>query len=136
MLKQSDWPDAERSQPPTLPHAELLFAYRDALLTHFPHQIQQLILFGSQARGEAHAESDIDVMVIVDWEEEQLPNGLYAHPYFDPRWRTIINLAHDLSLEFGAWLSPKVMSGKRFAGWSLLGEEVKEDGIVIWVRLP
>lgn len=124
MLKQTDWPDTERSQPPALPHAELLFAYRDALLTHFPQQIQQLILFGSQARG----------MVIVDWEEEQLPNGLYAHPYFDPRWRTIINLAHDLSLEFGAWLSPKVMSGKRFAEWSLLGEEVKEDGIVIWVR--
>ncbi len=117
-----------------LPHAEMLFAYRDALLTHFPDQIQQLILFGSQARGEAHAESDVDVLVVVDWEEEQLPNGLYVFPYFDPRWRTIIDLAYDLSLDYGVLLSPKMMSGKRFAAWSLLGNQVKEDGVEIWTR--
>ena len=115
-----------------LPHADLLFTYRNALLTEFPDQIEQLILFGSYARGEAHEESDVDVMVIVAWEEEQLENGLYRHPALDPRWHKIIDLAADLSFNCGVLLSPKVMSGKRFAGWSLLGNQVKEDGIVLW----
>ena len=42
---------------------EVLTRYRDALLARFPDQLQRLILFGSQARGDATAGSDIDVMV-------------------------------------------------------------------------
>ena len=51
---------------------EVLARYRDALLARFPDQLQRLILFGSQARGDATAESDIDVLVVVNWEEEKL----------------------------------------------------------------
>jgi len=51
---------------------EVLTRYRDALLANFPDQLQRLILFGSQARGDATAESDIDVLVVVSWEEEKL----------------------------------------------------------------
>jgi len=51
---------------------EVLTRYRDALLVHFPDQLQRLILFGSQARGDATAESDIDILVVVSWEEEKL----------------------------------------------------------------
>ena len=32
---------------------EVLTRYRDALLAHFPDQLQRLILFGSQARDDA-----------------------------------------------------------------------------------
>lgn len=95
-------------------HARILNQYRQALLANFPDQVQRLILFGSQARGEATAESDIDV-VVVDWEEEQLAGGRYAAPFNDPRWRRIVELAYDLSLECGVVLSPIVMSEKRLA---------------------
>ena len=57
---------------------EVLTRYRDALLARFPDQLQRLILFGSQARGDATAGSDIDVLVVVNWEEERLPGGFYA----------------------------------------------------------
>ena len=42
---------------------EVLTRYRDALLARLPDQLQRLILFGSQARGDATAGSDIDVLV-------------------------------------------------------------------------
>lgn len=49
-----------------LPHTALLTAYQDALLTTFSEQIELIILFGSQARGESQAESDVDVLVVVN----------------------------------------------------------------------
>ncbi len=115
-----------------IPYITMLQQYRQALLDHFPNDIEQLILFGSQARGDSHEESDIDILVVVSWNEEYLGNGFYVAPYDDPRWQTIINLASDLSLEYGVLLSPKVMSQKRFERWSPLGNEIKKEGIEIW----
>lgn len=115
-------------------HARILNQYRQALLANFPDQVQRLILFGSQARGDATAESDIDVVVVVNWEEEQLAGGRYAAPFSDPRWRRIVELAYDLSLEYGVVLSPIVMSERRLAQWSPLSEQVKRDGVELWKR--
>ncbi len=117
-----------------IPYSEILNKYRRVLLTHFPDQLQRLILFGSQARGEATRESDIDVLVVVRWEEDQLPEGGYTLPFNDPRWRMIVELAYDLTLEYGVILSPVVMSNKRFERWSPLSSQVKQDGIEIWKK--
>jgi len=115
-------------------HTEMLNKYRDALLAHFPNDLQRLIVFGSYARGDNHSESDIDVLVLVGWEEKRLPNGLYAHPYNDSRWQTIVELAQDVSLEYELILSPFVMSEKRFQQWSPFGNAVKSEGIEIWKK--
>ncbi len=120
--------------PKQIPHLAMLGQYQKALLSHFPNDIQQLILFGSQARGEADEESDIDILVVVSWQETYLGNGFYLAPYDDPRWQTIINLASDFSLEYGVLLSPKVMSQQRFEKWSPLGNQVKQEGIVLWEK--
>jgi len=34
----------------------------------YPERIHQAILFGSKARGDSHADSDIDVLLVVDEE--------------------------------------------------------------------
>ncbi len=111
---------------------EALTKYRDALLSRFPDQLQRLILFGSQARGDASAESDIDVMVVVSWGEERLPGGFYAAPFSDPRWQAIVDTASDISLEHGVYISPLVISEQRFHEWSPLINRAKEEGIEIW----
>ena len=113
---------------------EVLTRYRDALLTRFPDQLQRLILFGSQARGDATTGSDIDVLVVVSWGEERLPGGFYAAPFSDPRWQAIVDTASDISLEHGVYISSLVISERRFHEWSPLITRVKEEGIEIWRR--
>ncbi len=44
---------------------------RSQLETHYGDRIVQLILFGSQARGDAHPDSDIDVLVVLKGEVNQ-----------------------------------------------------------------
>ncbi len=46
--------------------AAALQAYIRALEERFGHQLVEVLLFGSRARGEAHSSSDVDVAVILD----------------------------------------------------------------------
>ncbi|MDX1489272.1 MAG: nucleotidyltransferase domain-containing protein [Acidiferrobacterales bacterium] len=43
----------------------LLTDLRTALQNHYGDRLVQLVLYGSHARGEAHQESDVDVMVVL-----------------------------------------------------------------------
>ncbi len=46
--------------------AEALGRFRAALRERFGDRLRELVLFGSQARGEATEESDVDLLVIVE----------------------------------------------------------------------
>jgi predicted nucleotidyltransferase len=106
------------------------------LITHLPGQIERLILFGSHARGEARPDSDVDVLVVVNWPQERLPNGFYAAFTGDPRWREIINLATDLMLKYGIFISPTVVSKDRLGGPSPLIWQAEREGIEVWRKSP
>ena len=56
-------------------------------------------LFGSEARGEATSESDIDVLVVVQPDRDRVQ--------FEDR---IIDIAFDVNLEFGVYISPRVVT--------------------------
>lgn len=42
-----------------------LDAYRDALNKQHPEAVQEMLIYGSKARGQAHGDSDLDVLLIV-----------------------------------------------------------------------
>lgn len=47
-----------------------LDAYRQALAQQFPGLVEQIIVFGSKARGTASADSDFDLLMVIregDW---------------------------------------------------------------------
>ena len=72
-----------KSTPGVAAHvAASLGRFRDALQRRFGARLQRVVLFGSQARGNAHEDSDVDVLVVVDdlSVDEQ---------------REIVDLAHD-----------------------------------------
>ena len=43
-----------------------LEAYAERLRSRFGSRLHGIVLFGSWARGEAHEDSDVDVLVLVD----------------------------------------------------------------------
>jgi predicted nucleotidyltransferase len=61
--------------------------------------ILDIRLFGSEARGEATSDSDIDVLVVVQPDAERVS--------FEDR---IIDIAFDVNRRFGVYLSPRVVT--------------------------
>lgn len=53
-----------------------LDAYRGALEKKHPGAVQEILIYGSKARGQAHAESDLDVLLIVKNESGKLKREL------------------------------------------------------------
>ena len=64
-----------------------------------PANVLDVRLFGSEARGEATAESDIDVLVIVEPDAERVR--------LEDR---IIDIAFDVNLDSGVYVSPRVVT--------------------------
>jgi len=52
--------------PLPAPIAEALARFRATLHERFGDRLRELVLFGSQARGEAAEESDVDLLVVVE----------------------------------------------------------------------
>jgi predicted nucleotidyltransferase len=68
----------------------------------FPNRVLAVTLFGSKARGDADAESDIDLLVLVDAEDREFRSEL---------WR----IASDVSLDHNVVLSARVFGRDRWA---------------------
>ena len=115
---------------------QILDEYRRRLLAALPGQIERLILFGSYARGQAHAESDVDVLVVVNWPQERLPDGFYPTYYNDPRWQTIVDIATEMMLKYSVVISPTVVSKKRLPETFPLIRQVAKEGIDLWQKGP
>ena len=64
-----------------------------------PANVVDVRLFGSEARGDATPESDIDVLVVVQPENERVA--------LEDR---VIDIAFDVNLEFGVYVSPRVVT--------------------------
>ena len=62
-------------------------------------KLLELRLFGSEARGEAGPDSDLDVLVVVQPDTERVT--------LEDR---IIDIAFDVNLEFGLYISPRVVT--------------------------
>lgn len=75
--------------------------YVTRIQQNFPDRILTVMLFGSKARGDAEAESDIDLLVLVDVETNQFRSTL---------WR----IAADVSLDYNVVVSPRVYGQARW----------------------
>jgi predicted nucleotidyltransferase len=92
-------------------------AFIKALHQQYPDRVQDVILFGSKARGDSHPDSDIDILILVD----------------DDDWRfshAVSRLAAHISLNYDVLLGPRVI---RQARWerSLLYSTVSSEGITL-----
>ena len=91
----------------------------------FSDRIQNVILYGSRARGEGKDESDLDVLVIV--------------PSKDPDLRQwLLHETTGLILQYGALLSPQIWTADYFDLYRrnrlLFYRNIKRDGIDLWTK--
>jgi predicted nucleotidyltransferase len=82
----------------------------------------ELKLFGSKARGDARADSDIDVLVIVKSEDWNVSDLVYE-------------IVTDILLEESVSISPKVISEKKFKAQTEEGipfiKNVVREGVTV-----
>ncbi len=83
-------------------------------------QIEAIYLFGSQARGTAHAGSDYDILIVVKQKDRRLKDRIY-------------DITVDVFLQTGADLSLKILRREDFERLSTLHtpfiEHVLREGI-------
>jgi predicted nucleotidyltransferase len=95
----------------------------DRLRKRFDGAIRHVWLFGSKARGDAHAEADIDLLIVVEDDSGHFQNEVDA-------------LAVDINLQFDVVLSDHMMSVeqyRRLQAWEEpIYSDIQRDGIDLW----
>ncbi|MBI3049042.1 MAG: nucleotidyltransferase domain-containing protein [Acidobacteria bacterium] len=92
-------PGAKLVPPLTAEDARAVAAFVDRLRQELRDNVVDIRLFGSKARGDAIADSDIDVLVIVQPEADRI------------RLETAVSdIAFDVSLDYAVHISPCVLT--------------------------
>lgn len=107
-----------------------LAALVDGLRQNYGEDLLEVILFGSKARGDAGAESDLDVLVVLHMRDSD---------YMLHR-QQILDLAYRLDLQHGVVLSLLIQDEARYTEMRranlLLNRNIHTEGIPLWTSLP
>ena len=82
----------------------------------------RLILFGSQARGDAHDESDWDLLILLDDDQPKGDSfGTYGYPFVELGW------------EYGTYFSPKIYTYSEWANrkGTPFYDNIKKEGVTL-----
>ena len=96
----------------------VLLQFRDALSALYGDRIERVVLFGSRARGDAHADSDYDIAVFL----EDLSD----------RWREFHRLADlraEILAETNAFLEARPFRAGSYCDRTPLMHEIRRDGL-------
>ncbi len=93
---------------------------RNVAMNTLPPQ-SSLLLYGSRARGDAHAGSDWDLLILLDKQSLEASDYGVAYPFRQLGW------------EIGEDLSPSLYTKTQWKSWSYLPyyKNVERDKIVI-----
>jgi uncharacterized protein len=107
------------------PVSEIVREVSDTLVARLSESMHALILYGSEARGEAHQDSDVDLIVVLQRDDPGLKRAVQDAAY-DVMWQR----------DFDRIISVYVMSLDEFEkqrrrGFSFI-RSVERDGVALW----
>ena len=85
----------------------LLREYADSLRSLYGRHLKAVILYGSYARGDFTEESDVDIMVLVDLDNEDIKQ----------KSRILSDLTYDYNFDHGLMIMPQVVNFSHFNTW-------------------
>ena len=107
------------------PISKLIQEYVIALKKIYGTHLKQVILYGSYARGDFKADSDVDIMILVDLPEEKLKS------FSDE----LSELVFEYNVTYDIWFMPIVKNIEHFRYWRqtyLFYSNVEKEGISLY----
>ena len=103
---------------------DILLLYIETVRKIYGSHLQKIILYGSYARGDATASSDIDIMILTTLTDEEIRKTKTS----------IYDLAFDFQMEYGVDISVVIKNEEHFNYW--LGalpfyDNVQKEGVVL-----
>ncbi len=103
--------------------AKIIKDFTETMKAHYGERLSKIILYGSYARGDFHAESDIDFMVILNDKEVKASKEI-THTY---------QLLNELTLKNDVWVSMFATSKSKFeTATKALFRFVKQEGVIVY----
>lgn len=103
----------------------LILQYVDSVRNIYGTHLKQVILYGSYARGDYTKDSDVDIMLLVDLNEEE------AEKFSDE----LSELGFEYNVGYDIWMMPVVKNIQSFFKWSVVYpfyRNVKEEGVSLY----
>lgn len=102
----------------------LLKKYREAIAQILENRLNKIILYGSYARGDFRADSDMDIMILADVSSEEISR------YSDK----VYHVTYDFETQYGMEINPSVQSLQIYERWKSVYPffmNIEKDGVSI-----
>jgi len=103
----------------------LLLEYLTAIQGIYGSHLKRVILYGSYARGDYTTDSDVDIMILVDLNENELDQ------YSD----ALSEIGFEYNVEHDIWMMPVVKNIEHFRHWVTaypFYKNVQKEGVVLY----
>lgn len=98
---------------------QALDEYQTALSHRLPNKIEQIIWYGSTARGKTRKNSDLDIAIVVKKDTPAVHSE-------------IIGTSLEFAVKYHTPISPIVLEKRELSQWSPFIENIKNEGKVLW----
>lgn len=104
---------------------KILGAFVEELKKLYGEDLKKVILYGSYARGDFREYSDIDIMILLDFDEETLQNHK----------KELSDLTYDFGVAHNIEISASSESYSHYLGWRKihpLYQNIENDGVILY----